>query len=102
MTDKPTSKFDFDTGMPKGSFPLLHFTVRSECEKAGETPAELQMMIWADTPQKAAELFRKVGEHLGFKVTGELDVAESVSMSPPRKNASAYDVRFGGKVVSPS
>lgn len=101
MTEK-TPVFPFDTGFYSKPDPYTHFTVRGDGEvveanekhESSPGPASLQMDIWAEDPEAAIMVYRKISEHIGFKSAGDIAVETSTAMSPPSSRPSAYNVKF--------
>ena len=105
MSDEKTPVFPFDTGMYKKPDTLQHYTVSGDGEVVEANaqhgsvkgPAELRMEVWADDPDQAADMYRKIGKHLGFEAGDNIKVEESVAYSSTTGRPSAYDPRFTPK-----
>ena len=105
MADEKTPVFPFDTGMYKKPDTLQHYTVSGDGEVVEPNaehgsiagPAELKMEVWANNPEHAAEVYRKIGQHFGFKAGDDIKVEESTPYSAGTGRPSAYDLRFKSK-----
>jgi hypothetical protein len=82
--------------------PYKHFTIIApgevnelsggfECPKGN---AFMGMKIWAESFEQAADVFQSIGNQIGFKTTGDLELFESDPIEPPDENPFGYDIKF--------
>ena len=83
--------------------PYTHYTAIAEGVVAGELtegfscppgPAFMGMRTWASSPEESADMLRAIGRHIGFTVTGRIDIFETEPQEPPRENPHGYDINF--------
>ena len=54
----------------------------------------MAMKAWALSTKLAEDMVRKIGEEIGFSVTGRVYVYETELISPPTNNPRGYDINF--------
>jgi len=54
----------------------------------------MAMKAWALSPEQAEDMVRKIGQEIGFRVTGKVHVYETEPNSPPTNNPRGYDINF--------
>lgn len=82
--------------------PFQHFTmiVEGTVERLGEGfacpkgSAFMAMKVWAISGEEACDMIRAIAEHIGFNVTGRINIYETESTSPPREKPYGYDINF--------
>ena len=82
--------------------PFQHFTliVEGKVEHLSEDfscpkgSAFMAMKVWAISWEEACDMIRAIAEHIGFEVTGRINVYETPPTSPPRENPYGYDINF--------
>ena len=57
-------------------------------------PAFMGIKIWAATEEDATGILIDVGGHLGFNVTGRIEIYETDPKEPPQDSPSCYQVSF--------
>lgn len=57
-------------------------------------PCIMAMKVWATDPDQAADIIVAVGERLGFRPEGELQVFVTEPEEPPEEQPFGYDVQF--------
>ncbi len=81
---------------------LRHFTALAE-GTAGKLPegfvcrpghAFMAMKTWASSAGQSADMIRAIGERIGFKVTGDIQIYETEPHLPPREKPHGYDIKF--------
>ncbi len=79
-----------------------HFTVLAEgvagdlddgfsCPKGN---AIMAMKTGANTSDESADMVCSIGEQIGFKVTGKIQIYETEPEQPPRENPHGYGINF--------
>lgn len=56
--------------------------------------AIIAMKTWAFSTDESADMVKVIGENIGFKVTGKIDVYETDPKEPPSDKPHAYDINF--------
>jgi len=56
--------------------------------------AWMGMKTWANSTDESADMIKTIGEQIGFKVTGRIEIFETGPEEPPRENPYAYDIQF--------
>ncbi len=56
--------------------------------------AWMSMKTWASSTDESAKMIKVIGEQVGFKVIGQIEVFETESEEPPKGNAFGYDIQF--------
>lgn len=82
--------------------PFQHFTVIGDglvgqLEQGFECrpgKAYMGMKTWATDAGEAAEMIQEIGTHIGFTVTGKIQVFKTEPMEPPGDNPRGYDIQF--------
>ncbi len=58
-------------------------------------PAFMGMKAWTTSDEEAADMMQVIGEELGFKVTGNIQIYYTDPVDPPpEKNPYGYDINF--------
>lgn len=82
--------------------PFHHFTVIAEgmveeLEEGFECrpgKAYMGMKTWATDAEESADMIKGIGEHIGFRVTGKIEVFTTEPKEPPGENPRGYDIQF--------
>ena len=82
--------------------PYKHFTViaegiAGELEDGFSCPpgnAFIGMKVWASDYDEAGNMVQSIGEQIGFKVTGEIEIFDSTPEEPPEEKPYGYDINF--------
>jgi hypothetical protein len=56
--------------------------------------AFMAMKTWASSADESADMLRAIGEQVGFRVTGRIQVYDTEPSQPPRANPHGYDIGF--------
>ena len=56
--------------------------------------AFMGMKAWVTSNEEAVDMIRTIGSHLGFNVSGKIEVYETDPQEPPGESPSAYDIKF--------
>ena len=56
--------------------------------------AYMSMKTWASSDEEAADMFQAIGKHIGFEVTGDIQLYYTEPNEPPTENAYGYDIKF--------
>ena len=56
--------------------------------------AIMGMKVWASSDEEAVDIIKTIGEQIGFKVTGDIELFYSDPVEPPRENPYGYDINF--------
>lgn len=81
---------------------LTHYTLLADGEVFAPNadfgtepgPCIMAMKVWAKDPEQAADIIVAVGEQLGFRPDGELQVFVSAPEAPEEDEPFGYDVQF--------
>ncbi|WP_261884491.1 hypothetical protein [Vibrio pomeroyi] len=82
--------------------PYSHFTVLAEgvcgemkegfsCPKGN---AIMGIKVWANDIDEPPYMVTSIGNQIGFKVTGEIQIYSTEPEEPPRENPYGYDIQF--------
>ena len=82
--------------------PFKHITVIAEglagdLEDGFDCPpgnAFMSMKTWAASYEEAADMIQVIGNQIGFKVTGEIQLFDTEPNEPPKGNPYGYDIKF--------
>lgn len=56
--------------------------------------AYMGMKVWALDSNEAYDVIKSVGNHIGFKITGNTEIFETDPVQPPSENPFGYDINF--------
>jgi hypothetical protein len=56
--------------------------------------AWMSMKTWASSTGESVDMVKVIGEQVGFKITGRIEVYETEPTEPPRENPFGYDIKF--------
>ena len=56
--------------------------------------AFMGMKVWASSAEEAAAMIRAIGQQIGFKVTGDIQIYNTDPSEPPKDNPYGYDINF--------
>ena len=62
-----------------------------ECRKGS---AWMAMKTWANSTEESSDMIKVIGEQIGFKVTGRIEVYDTEPTQPPKDNPYGYDINF--------
>jgi hypothetical protein len=62
-----------------------------QCPKGN---AWMAMKTWASSTGESADMIKVIGQQIGFKVTGKIEVYETEPTQPPSDNPHGYDINF--------
>lgn len=82
--------------------PFKHFTVIADgivgtlkegfiCRPGN---AYMGMKTWSTSAEESGDLIIAIGENIGFKVTGKIQIFETDPTEPPGKIPRGYDINF--------
>lgn len=82
--------------------PYKHYTVLTngivgdlvdgfDCPKGN---AWMAMKTWASSTEESADMIKVIGEQIGFKVTGRIEICSTEPTQPPKENQFGYDIKF--------
>ena len=82
--------------------PYKHITViaegiAGELEDGFDCPpgnAFMSMKTWASSDEEAADMIQVIGNQIGFKVTGNIQLFDTEPNEPPKENPYGYDIKF--------
>ena len=57
-------------------------------------PCIMAMKVWAKDPEQAADMIAAIGQQLGFRLEGELQVFVTEPEEPAEEQPFGYDVQF--------
>ena len=86
----------------KEATPYNHYTVLAEgicgemkegfsCPKGN---AIMGIKVWATDIDEPPYIVRSIGEQIGFKVNGEIQIYSTEPEEPPKENPYGYDIQF--------
>lgn len=86
----------------KQQTPYKHVTliaegIVGELEDGFECPpghAFMGMKAWASTDEEAVRMIQSIGEQIGFKITGDIQLYYTEPKAPPRDNPYGYDIKL--------
>ena len=104
MNPSDTSPGDWKLNLRYGKLttPYSHYTALAEgrMERANNDfgaplgPAWMGMKMWASSADESADMIESIGRHIGFSVTGKIQVYATEAVQPPRENPFGYDIKF--------
>src|SRR5690242_8052244 len=56
--------------------------------------AFMGMKVWASSEEEAFDMIRVIGEHIGFEVTGKIELYSTDPVEPPGEEPHGYDINF--------
>ncbi len=82
--------------------PYKHITliaegIAGELEEGFDCPpgnAFMSMKTWASSDEEAADMIQAIGKHIGFDVTGEIQLFDTEPDEPPKEQPYGYDIKF--------
>ncbi len=82
--------------------PYIHFTLVTDGQAGvmrGDFdcppgPAFMSIKVWAPSANQAIRIAQDVGLRLGFRISGMVQIFETVPDQQPGEKPSAYDVQF--------
>lgn len=82
--------------------PFKHYTLLGECVvgvlqegfECRPGSAVVGMKIWASDTSEVANVFRTIGEQIGYKVVGNIEVYQTDPVEPPGDLPFGYDLQF--------
>jgi hypothetical protein len=103
MNDQsPGKNWKLDLRYGRMTTPFKHFTaiadgVVGDLVEGFECPpgtAFMAMKCWASSTDESADMIQSIGEQIGFKVTGKIEVFVTEPEQPPGNNPHGYDIGF--------
>ncbi|MEZ9525140.1 hypothetical protein [Enterovibrio norvegicus] len=79
-----------------------HFTVLADGQvedliegfDAPKGNAIMGVKVWASDIEEPPYMVKSIGDQIGFKVTGEIQIYKTGPEQPPRDNPYGYDIQF--------
>jgi hypothetical protein len=56
--------------------------------------AIMGMKVWASSDEEAVDMMKAIGEQIGFKVAGNIELFYTEPLEPPRENPYGYGINF--------
>ena len=62
-----------------------------ECPKG---KAFMSIKTWATDTEESADMLRVIGNQIGFKASGKVEIYVTEAEQPPKENPFGYDIKF--------
>ena len=100
--NEPTEDWKLQYRYGKLNTPYRHYSIIADgvVEKIGggfdakPGPAFMGMKVWASSHEEAADMARVIGSHIGFVVTGDIQIYDTEPSEPPSDNPRGYGINF--------
>ena len=54
----------------------------------------MAIKVWATDPNEAADMLHVIGQQVGFKSEGEVEIYKTEPEEPPKENPFGYGINF--------